>query len=201
MAEAGIKARMVEAALETLRLDGFSGASARGIAARGGFNQALVFYHFGTVHALLLAALDESSARRMARYREALAGVTGVTGLLTKAGALYQEDLASGHVRVLSEMVGGGSSSPELGRAVAARVRPWIEFADETVRKALAGSPLRRLVPREGIAYPVVALYIGMEMLSNLDGDHSRADALFASAQRVANRLARLASPRAWAKS
>ena len=197
---ADIKERMIDAALETLRLDGFSGASARGIANRGGFNQALVFYHFGSVHALLLAALDVSSARRMAAYRETLDGVTGVTALLSKAGKLYQEDLASGHVRVLCEMVGGGSSSPELGRAVAQRVGPWIDFTQQTIDRAFATSPLRRLLPREGIAFPVVALYIGMEMLSNLDGDHSRADALFASAQRVADRLARLAKPRTWAK-
>ena len=194
------KERMVQAALETLRLDGFSGASARGIAARGGFNQALVFYHFGSVHQLLLAALDASSAARMARYTEVLDGVTGVTGLLSKAGMLYQEDLESGHVRVLCEMVGGGSSTPELGRAVAERVRPWVDFTQRTIDGALAGSPLRRLLPREGVAFPVVALYIGMEMLSNLDGDRARADALFASAQRVANRLNRLLRPRTWNK-
>lgn len=195
---APIKERMVEAALETLREDGFAGATARGIAARGGFNQALVFYHFGTVHTLLLAALDRSSERRMARYREALDGVTGVTDLLSRASMLYREDLESGHVRVLSEMVGGGSSSPELGRAVAARVQPWLEFTDRTVRAAFAGSPLRRLLPREGIAYPVVALYIGMEMLSNLDGDRSRAEALFGTAQRVTNRLSRM---RPWGRT
>ncbi len=196
---ADIKERMVEAALETLRLDGFAGASARGIAARGGFNQALVFYHFGSVHQLLLTALDTSSARRMDRYREVLDGVTGVTALLSKASALYQEDLASGHVRVLCEMVGGGSSSPELGREVSRRVGPWIDFTQQTIDRAFASSPLRRLLPREGIAFPVVALYIGMEMLSNLDGDHSRADAVFGSAQRIANRLARIVRPRTWA--
>ncbi len=196
-----IKERIVAAALETLRTDGFSGASARGIAARGGFNQALVFYHFGSVHQLLLTALDASSAARMARYREVLDGVTGVTGLLSKAGMLYQEDLASGHVRVLCEMVGGGSSTPELGRAVAERVTPWIEFTQRTIDTALATSPLRRLLPREGIAFPVVALYIGMEMLSNLDGDRARADALFDSAQRIANRLTKLMKPRTWSRA
>ena len=46
-------ARIVEAAIETLKTEGFAGASARAIARTGGFNQALVFYHFGSVNELL----------------------------------------------------------------------------------------------------------------------------------------------------
>ncbi|MEA2933018.1 MAG: hypothetical protein QOI56_1803, partial [Actinomycetota bacterium] len=41
----GTKGRIVEAALQTLKEKGFTATSARAIAATGGFNQALVFYH------------------------------------------------------------------------------------------------------------------------------------------------------------
>jgi AcrR family transcriptional regulator len=54
----GTKLEIVEAAVETLKTAGFHGSSAREIARTGGFNQALIFYHFGTVRQLLLAALD-----------------------------------------------------------------------------------------------------------------------------------------------
>ena len=47
---------IVKAALETLREEGFAGASSRAIARRGGFNQALIFYHFGSLANLLLEA-------------------------------------------------------------------------------------------------------------------------------------------------
>ncbi|HVQ88640.1 MAG TPA: hypothetical protein VMT88_10720, partial [Actinomycetes bacterium] len=57
---------------------------------------------------------------------------------------------------------------------------------------ALAKSPLRRLVPAKELAYPIVATYLGIELLAHLDGDHSRADALFATATRTTNRLGRL---------
>ena len=50
---------LVRGAIEALRDEGFSGASAREIARRAGCNQGLVFYHFGSVTNLLLAALDE----------------------------------------------------------------------------------------------------------------------------------------------
>ena len=44
---AATKQGLVEAAIETLKAEGFAGASARAIAGRAGCNQALVFYHFG----------------------------------------------------------------------------------------------------------------------------------------------------------
>src|SRR3954463_3613559 len=46
---------LVDAAVESLRFDGFAGASARAIAARAGVNPGLIFYHFGSVADLLLA--------------------------------------------------------------------------------------------------------------------------------------------------
>src|SRR5256714_6049554 len=64
----GTKLQIVEAALETLKAKGFAGASARAIAYRGGFNQALIFYHFGSVQNALLASLDLISERRLEEY-------------------------------------------------------------------------------------------------------------------------------------
>src|SRR5207249_1839872 len=42
------RAQFVEATIETLKREGFAGASARAIARTGGFNQSLIFYHFGS---------------------------------------------------------------------------------------------------------------------------------------------------------
>ncbi|MCP3987556.1 MAG: TetR family transcriptional regulator [Actinomycetia bacterium] len=39
--------RIIDAALDTVRVEGLVGTSVRAIARTGGFNQALVFYHFG----------------------------------------------------------------------------------------------------------------------------------------------------------
>ena len=68
-----------------LRESGFAGASARRIAQRAGCNQALVFYHFGSVNDLLVAALEEVSARRMAAYRELLDRTGTLAELITSA--------------------------------------------------------------------------------------------------------------------
>ncbi len=52
--------RIIDAALRTVRDEGLVRTSVRQIARTGGFNQALVFYHFGSVEELLLAALERS---------------------------------------------------------------------------------------------------------------------------------------------
>jgi AcrR family transcriptional regulator len=177
---------LVDAAIESLRFDGFAGASARAIAARAGSNQSLVFYHFGSVAELLLAALDEVSTRRLARYSAAVEQVRSPAELVTAATAIFREDLDEGYVTVLVEMIAGAASSPELGEQVSQRIAPWRTFAHDSIATALADSPLAALLPVDDAAYAIVALYLGMEMLSHLDGDRAPALALFDQAGRFA---------------
>jgi AcrR family transcriptional regulator len=182
---AATRQRIVEAAVETLKQEGFAGTSARAVAKQGGFNQALVFYHFGAMNELLLAALDETSERRMVRYREALDGVDGLGRLVELAGQIYREDLDAGHMTVLAEVIAGASAMPELGPEVVARIEPWIGLTEEALGRTLDGTPLAGTVPLGELAFAVVALYLGLELLTHLQGDRARADALFAAAGRV----------------
>jgi AcrR family transcriptional regulator len=189
------RAKLVAGAMEALREVGFAGASAREIAARAGCNQGLIFYHFGSVGNLLLAALDEVSARRRERYESAVAGVGDLSELVDVAQSVFEEDLDAGHMAVLAEMIGGASSTPGLGPEVAARMAPWRQFTADAVRGALADSPLAGLVPEEEIAHGIVALYLGLEMLAHLDGDRAGAVALFARARSIAALLGALRPP------
>ncbi len=189
-AQLSTKDRIIEAALETLKEDGFAGASARTIAKRGGFNQALIFYHFGTVNDLLLAALDRTSEIRMAKYRDAVKGVASVEDAVRVATELYREDLASGHITVLSEMMAGSSDRPDLGPQIVARIDPWIDLAEEAVRNVLGGTGLETIAPPRAIAYAIVALYVGVDLLSHLEKDDSNAEALFDAAGSVARLFA-----------
>jgi AcrR family transcriptional regulator len=175
---AGTKATIAEAALETLKTRGFAGASAREIAGAGGFNQALIFYHFGSVQNLLLAALDVVSARRMAAYGSAFERAQTVPELARLAREIYAEDLENGYVTVLGEMVAAGVSNAELGAEVVARLEPWIEMVERKLRELTSGSPLESLIPPRDFAFAIIALYLGMDMLSHLEGDPARAESL-----------------------
>ena len=186
---AATRRQLVEAAVEVLKEEGFVGASARAIAERAGSNQGLIFYHFGSVTNLLLAALDAVSAERLLRYGEAVDEVGSVGGLVDVATGIFETDLDAGHITVLVEMIAGASSVPGLGAEVAARIHSWREFTRSAVEDALAGTPLGTVVPAGDIAYAVVALYLGLEMLSHLDGDRQPALRLFALAGQVAGLL------------
>ncbi|HSR25253.1 MAG TPA: TetR family transcriptional regulator, partial [Candidatus Eisenbacteria bacterium] len=161
---------------------GFAATSARAIARRGGFAPGVIYYHYRDLHDLLLAALDRTSERRLARYREELAGVTGAADLVRRLRALYAEDLAEGHVAAVQELVAGAASSPRLGPAIVERLRPWLELTEDVARRLLAGTPLEAVLPAGELAYAVVALYLGMETLTRLNGSVREAESLLAAA-------------------
>lgn len=186
------KDRIVEAALDTLKEEGFAGTSARAIAKRGDFNQALIFYHFGTINDLLLAALDKTSEVRMTKYRDAVEAIDSVDEAVRVATDLYREDLASGHITVLSEMLAGSSGRPDLAPQILERLEPWIDLAEDAIRNVLSKLGLDGIAPPRALAYGINALYVGVDLLSHLENDDAKAEALFSAADGVAQLFSRL---------
>jgi AcrR family transcriptional regulator len=178
---------LVTAAVDVLRHEGFAAATARNIAGRAGCNQGLVFYHFGSVVGLLLAALDEVSVQRRSRYDDALAEVRRPSELVDLAARIFGEDLDTGDAALLVGMIAGSMSTPGMGTEVKARVEPWIRFAEGALQGVLGGSPLSSVVSPAEVAHAVVALYLGLELLSHLDGDRGPALALFDRARKLAD--------------
>ena len=109
------------------------------------------------------------------------------------AWALFKEDLDSGFVKVLGELIAAGSSKPELGRQVASRVEPSLAFTRETFERVLGSSPLSMFVSVDDAAFALTSLYLGLELMCNLEGSTERAESLFATAGRLAPMLAALA--------
>jgi len=186
------KQRILDATLEALRTEGFAGATSRTIARVGGFNQALIFYHFGSLDAVLLAALDRSSTVRLARYRSALEQANSVPELIRLAAEIYREDRASGHTTIVAQMVAGSLAHPELGPELVARMEPWVEFCHDAIGKTLGSSPIAELTPVYDLAYALVTFYLGVNLVTHLDQDGSRADALFERAVALAPLLEQL---------
>jgi AcrR family transcriptional regulator len=191
----GTKLQIAEAALQTLKANGFAGASARAIAHLGGFNQALIFYHFGSVQNALLAALDLISERRLADYGPAFEAARTAPELGRLARAIYDEDLERGYITALGEMVSGGVSDPLLGAEVAARIEPWITMVEGKLEQLLAGSPLYGLASPADLAFGIVSLYFGVDMLSHMQQDRARAESLLDLASRLAALVEGFLSP------
>ena len=177
--------RIVEAALEALRTRGFAGATNRAIAGVGGFNPALTFYYFGSVHELLLAALEQASRERLERYAPEARDAAGPRELLALMRRIYREDVESGFVRVASEMVAGAVAHPELGPRVVEQMEPWIALAEETFARVLSDTPFEALADPRDLANAAVMLYLGGNLLTQLVPERRALDSLLDAAAKV----------------
>jgi AcrR family transcriptional regulator len=165
---------LVEAAFETVRHQGFRGATARAIAERAHCNQATIYYHYRGIPPLLVEALRVSSGRRLARYREVLAGHDDAGTLLAALDELHAEDVASGHLTVMVELMGGITAEPDLRDGIAGAIAEWLDFVSDRITAALGDSPLAHLAPVPDLTDLVFSLVIGLEMRTKLDGDTTR---------------------------
>lgn len=172
--------RILDAALETVRAEGLIGASARAIARTGDFNQALVFYHFGSIEELLLAALERANDRRMERFRGRLAEVESLPGLVEIAVDLHASRADCDHP-ALNAIVAGWSASSDVGQRIVEILRPWDEMVEAALRRSLAGTPFAQVVPTGDLAHAVSCLFLGIELMSRLDPDDERTDSLLRS--------------------
>ena len=176
----GTRNQILRAAFDTLEDKGFAAATSRAVAERGGFNQALVFYYFGSMDALLLAALDWTNERRLSAYRAALADAKTLDEVFATAARLFEEDRESGHVTVVSQMIAGSVARPELAPETLKRMQPWLELCEQTLERVLGTSALAQALPTRDLAYAVVNFYLGANVLTHLEGDRARADELLA---------------------
>ena len=169
---------IVKATLQTLREEGFAGTTSRAIARRGGFNQALVFYHFGSLENLLVAALRETSEDRLRRYRDAVAPLETLEALVPVMADLWAEDREAGHARIVAQVVAGSANRPELGERVLELMEPWRALAEETLARVLPAG-----LPAADLAHATVVWYLGANLVAYLDPDGVQVDALFAHAR------------------
>ena len=183
--------RIVQGALEALRTKGFQGASARTIAALAGVNPGLIFYYFPSLDALLLAALRQTSEERLERHRPAAEAVRTPAELVALLRHIYEQDSASGQVRIVSEMVAGSVARPALGREVMALMEPWVTLAEEAVARVLkeSGLPIAMLATPRELALAGATFYLGANLLTHMGEATEAIDSLMASAERAAGML------------
>lgn len=169
-AGASTREALVAAARATLVEEGFARTSARAVASRAGCSQASLFYHFAGVPQLLLAVLDEVSERRMAAYREPLLAARNPAQLARLGRRIAAEDVRSGDLRVLVELVAGAPTVPGLKGQVAERIARWEELVEQVAERFIPG-PLRSRIRPAVVAHAVVAGFLGLELLRDLRED------------------------------
>jgi AcrR family transcriptional regulator len=180
------RTRILEAALAALRDEGIAGISARTIARYGDFNQALIFYHFGSVDALLVAVARSESERRSALYAEALRDVTSLRELVAVARRLHEEEFQAGTVAALTQMIAGAVGTAELAEGIREAFEPWTKLVGESIARVLADTPYVGILPEGDLTTAVAALFLGIELLVGLDPDAAAGESLFTTMESVA---------------
>src|SRR6185436_14862907 len=110
--------RIIQAARACLLADGYARLSTRRVADEAGVPLSQIHYHFGGKQGLVLAMLREENSRLVERQRRMYGADTPLWKRYDQACDLLDDDLASGYVRVLQEMIAAGWSD----RAVAEQV-------------------------------------------------------------------------------
>ncbi|MFD3992501.1 TetR family transcriptional regulator [Streptomyces sp. NPDC056431] len=175
--------KLLAGALRTLVEQGITKASARAIAATAGVNQALVFYHFGSVDELLAEACRYGAEQRVARHRERLAAVGSLTELLAFGRELHEEERAAGHVAFLGQLLAGAQAHPRLVPATVAGLDLWITEIEQVLVRVLAGTPLAEFTDPAGLARAVGASFVGLELYEGVDP--AGAEAAFAALEQL----------------
>ena len=126
---------IVDAARSRLLAEGYAGLSTRKVADEAGVPLSQLHYHFGSKQGLILALLEEENQRRLARQHRPYAEETPLWQRYERACDYLEDDLDSGYVRVLQEMIAAGWSNKELGNAVRELLNGWFALLADVARE------------------------------------------------------------------
>jgi AcrR family transcriptional regulator len=165
------RSRIVEAARRRLLADGFVGLSTRKVAEEAEVPLSQLHYHFGSKGGLVLALFEEENKRRLDRQTRMYAEDTPLWRRYEQACDFLEDDLESGYVRVLQEMIAAGWSSGQVGDAVRELLGGWFSLLAEVARDAeRRHGPLGPFTADE-VATLVTTSFIGSEALLLLGFD------------------------------
>jgi AcrR family transcriptional regulator len=168
---ADTRALILDAARIRLLADGYGGLSTRKVADEAGVPLSQLHYHFGSKQGLILAVLEVENQRRLARQQNMYAEDAPLWQRYERACDFLEDDLDSGYVRVLQEMIAAGWSNEELGGAVRSLVGGWFALLIEVAREAEQRYGALRPFTAEEVGTLVGAGFVGAESLLLLGFD------------------------------
>ena len=162
---------ILDAARTRLLADGYARLSTRKVAQEAGVPLSQLHYHFGSKGGMVLALLDAENHRRLARQAAMYAEDAPLWRRYEQACDFLEEDLESGYVRVLQEMIAAGWSTPEIGAATREMVAGWYELLTDVATEASTRfGGLGPFSPAEAAAL-ICNAFIGAEALLLLGFD------------------------------
>jgi len=142
----GARERILEAAIEVLKADGYAGLTIAKVAARAGESKALIAYHYGSKQGLVAAAgkavAEEITARVLAAIESARSVEAVVRGLVGEVERIVDDDPRM--ARIYFDLAAVSVVDPEVKETIRAINEQWRGVVRELLSAAEDGlSPAR----------------------------------------------------------
>ena len=128
---------LLEAAKKVLHQKGYSGLSTRDVATAAGVPLSQIHYHFGSKQGLVLALFEYLNAQLLDR-QDALFHDPALTlsQRWDRACDYLDEDIASGYVRVLQELIAASWADKAVAKIVRGGLMGWVTLLTDLARQA-----------------------------------------------------------------
>ena len=171
---------ILDATFRRVASAGYSQLNIREIAREAGVNHALINYHFRNKQQLVLEVLDQANHRLLARQETMYAQPDTVSGKWRKACEFYEEDVRSGFVKLIMELMAASFSDPVLRAGYLPRFLAWRRMVDAAVQDAIAQHGLDLPSSGQAMSTMIGCFWVGMEAemalgVAETDGHHQEA--------------------------
>lgn len=156
---------LLEAAKKVLRQGGYAKLSTRQVAAAAGVPLSQIYYHFGSKQGLVLALFGYFNSQLLDRQSAMFDNpALSLSEKWTLACDYLDEDIRSGYVRILQELIAASWSDARVGKMVSAALMGWIPLISAAARQAEGRFGLGGFTPEE-VGALVANAFIGAEGL------------------------------------
>src|SRR6516162_8988040 len=114
---------LLEAAKKVLRQNGYSGLSTRDVAATAGVPLSQIHYHFGSKQGMMLAVFEYLNAQLLERQQSMFSDPSlKISEQWDLACQSLDDDIGSGYVRVLQELIAASWVDAEVAKVIRAGI-------------------------------------------------------------------------------
>jgi AcrR family transcriptional regulator len=157
---------LLEAAKKVLRQKGYSGLSTRDVAAAAGVPLSQIHYHFGSKQGMVLALFEYLNAQLLDRQGAMFSDPNlKLSEQWDMACDYLDDDIASGYVRVLQELIAASWVDAEVAKVVRAGLIGWFDLLTGLARKAELEFGALGPFSAEEIAALIGSAFVGGESL------------------------------------
>lgn len=155
---------VLEAAKKVLRQNGYSKLSTRDVAATAGVPLSQIHYHFGSKQGMVLALFEYLNSQLLDRQAALFEDRTlKLSEQWDRACDYLDDDIDSGYVRVLQELVAASWADAPVAKVVRAGIMGWLDLITQLARRAEREFGALGPFSAEEVAALIANAFIGAE--------------------------------------